>query len=204
MAKSSIGRGRIWYSPGMIAREHDGADSPRAARIEPATRETLPAVAALAGVIWRACYPGIITAAQIEYMLAKMYAIEVLTDELQRGIRYERLLAGNDFVGFASWGPTGQPPAFKLHKLYLHPAWQGRGLGSRLLRHCEREARRSGAEQLTLTVNKRNVKAIAAYERNGYVRTDAIVTDIGGGFVMDDYVFAKELNPSAKARDGGD
>jgi GNAT superfamily N-acetyltransferase len=168
----------------------------------PATEADLPAIARLADLIWRAHYPGIISTEQIAYMLAKMYSIETLQDEIRlRAIRYERLLVGDDFAGFASHGPTEQAKVFKLHKIYLCPAWHGRGLGSLLLRHCERETARLGAGRLMLTVNKQNTKAIAAYRRNGYAITDSVVTDIGGGFIMDDYVMAKQLFPAP--RDGG-
>ena len=52
--------------------------------------EHLPAISELAGVIWRACYPGIITHEQIDYMLARMYALDVLRDEIRsQGIRYD-------------------------------------------------------------------------------------------------------------------
>ena len=85
-------------------------------------------------------------------------------------------------------------PTFKLHKIYLHPDWQGRGLGSRLLQHCEGEILKSGGRRLILSVNKRNAKAIAAYQRNGFIIAKSVVTDIGGGFVMDDYVMAKNLS----------
>jgi diamine N-acetyltransferase len=43
--------------------------------IERATSEHLPEIAALAERVWRAHYPGIISHAQIEYMLARMYSI---------------------------------------------------------------------------------------------------------------------------------
>jgi ribosomal protein S18 acetylase RimI-like enzyme len=163
-------------------------------QILPASETDLPAIARLAGEIWRAHYPGIISTDQIEYMLAKMYSLETLREEIcLRAIRYERLLAGEEMAGFAAFGPTEQPELFKLHKIYLHPAWQGRGLGSLLLRHCEREARKLGANRLLLTVNKQNTKAMAVYQRNGFAITDSVRTDIGGGFVMDDYVMAKEL-----------
>jgi len=172
-----------------------------------ATEADLPAISKLAEIIWRACYPGIITTDQIDYMLARMYALETMSEEIQlQGIRYERLLAGNQLAGFASYGPTeaGTPrcgvrtaqhavPTFKLHKLYLHPHWQGRGLGSLLLQHCEREAGGLGARRLVLSVNKRNARAIQAYQRNGFAIAGAVVTDIGGGFVMDDYIMAKNL-----------
>jgi len=42
-------------------------------------------------------------------------------------------------------------------------------------------------------VNKRNAKAIAAYQRNGFVIADSVVTDIGHGFVMDDFIMTKKL-----------
>ena len=47
---------------------------------------------------------------------------------------------------------------------------------------------------MILSVNKRNTKAITAYRRNGYDVADSIVTDIGNGFVMNDYVMAKNLS----------
>jgi RimJ/RimL family protein N-acetyltransferase len=46
---------------------------------------------------------------------------------------------------------------------------------------------------LILNVNKQNLRAIRAYERNGFFVREAVVVDIGGGFVMDDYVMAKRL-----------
>ena len=166
-----------------------------------ATGTDLPAIARLAEVIWRAHYPGIISTEQIDYMLARMYSLETMREEIRlRAIRYERLLAGGEMIGFASYGPTETPGLFKLHKIYLHPAWHGRGLGSLLLRHCEHQARRLGADRLALAVNKRNTKAIAAYQRNGFAITDSVVTNIGAGFVMDDYVMAKDLRQPVRSK----
>ena len=159
-----------------------------------AKEEHLPAISALAGVIWRGCYPGIITHAQIDYMLARMYSLDVLRDEIRsQGVRYDLLLVDEKPAGFASYGPTSEPGVMKLHKLYLLPELHDRGLGSRLLQHVEREVRAEAGRRLILSVNKRNVRAIAAYQRNGFVTADSVVTDIGGGFVMDDYIMAKEL-----------
>ena len=128
-------------------------------------------------------------------MLARMYALDVLRDEIHsQGIRYDRLLMDGKLVGFASYGPTAEPGVMKLHKLYLLPELHGRGLGSRLLQHVEHEVRAEGGRRLILSVNKRNAKAIAAYQRNGFVIADSVVTDIGDGFVMDDYIMAKDLS----------
>ena len=107
-----------------------------------AQEEHLPAVSELAGVIWRACYPGIITHAQIDYMLAQMYALDVLRDEIRfQGICYDLLRGDGKPAGFASFGPASEPGVMKLHKLYLLPELHGCGLGSRLLQHVEGEVR---------------------------------------------------------------
>ena len=46
---------------------------------------------------------------------------------------------------------------------------------------------------LVLAVNKANAKAISAYTKYGFRIREAIVQDIGGGFVMDDYVMVKDV-----------
>jgi ribosomal protein S18 acetylase RimI-like enzyme len=162
-----------------------------AIRIVPATAESLDSISQLAGVIWRACYPGILSSEQIDYMLDRMYALNVLRDEItSAGIHYDLLLADDELIGFASYGPAA-PATFKLHKLYLHPEYHGRGLGALLLRHCEEQVQALGARKLVLNVNKNNSKAIATYRRCGFDVAASEVTDIGGGFVMDDYVMEK-------------
>ncbi|MGC3957079.1 MAG: GNAT family N-acetyltransferase [Verrucomicrobiota bacterium] len=177
---------------------NNSATTPNRALILPATEEHLPALAELAGVIWRQHYPGIISREQIEYMLGKMYALETLRTELrEKQIRFVRLLVAERFVGFASFGPQPEPDVMKLHKCYLLPEMHGHGYGSLLLQHCEQEVRRLGAKRLILAVNKHNTKAVAAYQRNGFVIAESVITDFGSGFVMDDYLMAKPLNHQA-------
>jgi ribosomal protein S18 acetylase RimI-like enzyme len=62
------------------------------------------------------------------------------------------------------------------------------------LQHVEREVRAGAGRRLILSVNKRNTRALAAYRRNGFIITESVITDIGGGFVMDDYIMAKDLS----------
>jgi ribosomal protein S18 acetylase RimI-like enzyme len=62
-----------------------------------------------------------------------------------------------------------------------------------MLGHVERRALDRGSRTLILQVNKRNEKAIKLYRRSGFAIREEVVVDIGGGFVMDDYVMAKRL-----------
>ena len=154
--------------------------------ILPAGPEHVANIARLAGVVWRAHYPGIISGEQIDYMLARMYDLDVLRDEIANGVTYLRALEGDELLGFAAYGSSGKK--IKLHKLYVHPAHQRRGIGKALLESVEQQCY---GRTLMLTVNKRNDQAIAAYKKHGFTIRDSVVVDIGGGFVMDDYVMEK-------------
>ena len=161
--------------------------------IRAAEVEDLATVRALAQEIWPACYKEIISAAQIEYMLEQMYSLEQLRADAAAGIAFDLLLEGEVPIGFASYGATGNHGECKLHKLYLLPSHHGRGLGSLLIRHVIDTMKKRGFATLVLNVNKRNAAAIAAYRRNGFVTREEVVIDIGGGFVMDDYVMTLSL-----------
>ena len=44
-----------------------------------------------------------------------------------------------------------------------------------------------GGKTVSFSVNKDNRPAINTYERFEVVTAEAVITEIGGGFVMDDY-----------------
>jgi len=147
----------------------------------------------LAYRIWHAHYPGIITPEQIDYMLERGYTRPVIMDEIKnKGVIWLAIKTGETMIGFASVGPYA-PHTMKLHKLYLLPDHHGAGIGARALAEVEQIARDSAASALVLNVNRHNSKAIRAYERAGWHVAEEVVVDIGNGYVMDDYVMAKQL-----------
>jgi len=163
-------------------------------RIAPMRAADADAIARLAEVIWRAHYPALIGHAQIDYMLAQRYNRDVMLDELRRDdLWWDVLTLDGEPAGFASYFLTGEAGEMKLDKLYVHPQHQRRGLGGMLIEHCCRAAHARGCTRLILAVNKRNASAIAAYRKNGFDVMSAVVKDIGGGFVMDDYIMARAL-----------
>jgi ribosomal protein S18 acetylase RimI-like enzyme len=169
---------------------------PLSIRVVGATEADLPAVAELAGVIWRRHYPGIITPEQIEYMLALGYSREALRRFVEEaGAGLVLAYVGERLSGFAAYYRTDGTDELKLDKLYVHQDYHGRGVGSRLIGQVESAARRQRRPTLTLNVNKNNIRAIAAYARNGFAIRESVVVDIGGGFVMDDYVMVKRVSP---------
>jgi diamine N-acetyltransferase len=159
--------------------------------------EHLPVISRLADIIWGHHYPGIISEAQIDYMLKRMYGVDVLRQELESAVVYNCLFADSELVGYSAHSPAVNE--MKLHKLYVHPAHQRKGFGSLLLVEVERDTRARRYETLILAVNKANQQAIAAYRKHGFTIREAVVVDIGGGFVMDDYVMEKKM--AALSRD---
>ena len=159
--------------------------------LEGVTDVSLPEVARLAESIWWQCYPPIIGAAQVHYMLGRGYALPALRDELRTGSRFFLLRAGPRAVGFLAWRPV-EREAF-LDKLYLEPAYQGRGLGQRMLAEVIAQATHAGLAGLTLRVNRHNGPAIRAYRRAGFAIRATDCKPIGGGFVMDDYLMWRPL-----------
>jgi GNAT superfamily N-acetyltransferase len=167
--------------------------------IAPLGEGDIDAICVLAREIWRRHYPPIIGTAQTEYMLAQRYTPDVIREEIARDdFWWDTLAEDGAYVAFASSFRLTPGRAIKLDKLYVHPERQRRGYGAALIEHtCER-ARRLGCDRVVLAVNKRNDGAIAAYRKLGFDVAEAVVKDIGGGFVMDDYIMEKIL-PSAAA-----
>jgi ribosomal protein S18 acetylase RimI-like enzyme len=150
------------------------------------------ALVALAQRVWRAHYPGIITPAQIEYMLAQRYKPGLVRQLLARGDLWLAARAGAALVGFAHGHALAQGD-YKLDKLYVDNAWQRHGIGGLLIAEVARRAGAHGYDRLVLRVNRRNQQAIDAYLKHGFQVATVVVEDIGGGYVMDDYVMVREL-----------
>jgi ribosomal protein S18 acetylase RimI-like enzyme len=162
-----------------------------------ATIEDIPLLRSLAQRIWRECYPGIIRVEQIEFMLEWMYSEEQLRREIAEGVVWEVVEETGEAIGFLSFQREADGRV-KLNKLYLLPEHQGRGHSRGLLDRIMGQAQALGAHEVWLQVNKRNARAVAAYKKAGFEIAEETVFDIGGGFVMDDYLMAGKVHHTHK------
>jgi diamine N-acetyltransferase len=168
--------------------------APSAITIAVADAADIPEIQRLADEIWRRHYPGIITEAQIDYMLAAGYSSEALTDILRTAegglaiARWDRRA-----VGFAAWRPATGAREMKLEKLYVLPQHHRTGIGRALIEHVVARARDGRYDAVALNVNRRNTGAIAAYERCRFRVRERGDFPIGNGFVMEDYVMVRYL-----------
>jgi ribosomal protein S18 acetylase RimI-like enzyme len=168
--------------------------------LTPVTEPDFPVLRELAGAIWRQRYVGIISAAQIDHMLAGRFSDAALREHVRAADRWLELLrvsgtpvgyCGCELTSVDSDGSEASSAAMKLGQLYVLESHRGMGLGRFMLAHVEGRARELGRRALWLQVNKQNASAVAFYRAAGFEVVREAVFEIGGGFVMDDYVMAK-------------
>lgn len=156
-------------------------------KISVATQEQLPIVHDLAHQIWPSTYGHILSKDQFDYMMEMMYSIDSLEKQL---ITKPFLLVEDEgqYIGFASyeinWENTNKT---KIHKLYVLPQIQGKGIGKLLINHISEIAKNAHNSDLILTVNRFN-KAKDFYTKLGFQITEEKQFQIGRGYIMDDYV----------------
>jgi GNAT superfamily N-acetyltransferase len=64
------------------------------------------------------------------------------------------------------------PGVAELKRMWVRDDWRGAGLGSRLLRHLEDQARALGHDAVRLDTNAALTEAISMYQRAGYRAID--------------------------------
>ena len=149
------------------------------------------AIQRMAHVIWPLVYDWMITREQISYMLEMMYRPEKIVQEMEDGTQYHWVYSDSEKIGFFSCGPLSESGDFPLHKLYIHPEKQGQGGGKLAIQKVEQLALEQKANRISLRVNRTNQKAINFYLGIGFEIDCADCAEIGGGFVMDDYILTK-------------
>jgi ribosomal protein S18 acetylase RimI-like enzyme len=160
--------------------------------IRPITPDDVPAIVELARTTWLDAYGDIISPEQIDYMLAQRYDHARLRFDAEDPQKWlcQAYLDGV-LAGFAAC--EIHKGEFKLDKLYIHPSMQRKGIGAALVGHVAAIARERGFFAMILAVNKQNEQAVRAYTQYGFRVREKAVTDIGHGFVMDDYIMEKPL-----------
>ncbi len=164
--------------------------------IKVATKNHIEAVEALAREIWTEHYIPIIGKEQVAYMLARFQSAQAISEQIANGYLYFLIQEAGQFIGYISVQPKEQE--LFLSKIYVLSSWRGRGYGRKAVRFVEGLAKGKGLTKIVLTVNKNNTLAIKAYEAIGFKKVEAIVQDIGHGFVMDDYRMEKEIEEGSE------
>jgi diamine N-acetyltransferase len=154
----------------------------------------IPLLIELANATWFETYLPILPEGQAAFMFERIFSEQALASSL---------LSEKDFswlafeekkpAAFAMMSSENQEPgALKISKLYVHPTFQGWGLGKTLLHTIEQQALEKGFTSLTLNVNRFNEKAISFYKKHNF--TIQYETDIRYfQFWLNDFVMSRNI-----------
>jgi GNAT superfamily N-acetyltransferase len=156
--------------------------------IRPATVQDIPMIRELTYRIWPQTYAPILSEEQIAYMLGKMYNPETLTAQMAEPT-HQFVLCYDDAqaVAFAAYSEI-EENAYKLHKIYVLPGQQGKGVGRYIIDYIAGDIITKGVAILYLNVNRYNYPALSFYEKTGFTLFKEEDIDIGNGYFMNDYV----------------
>ena len=159
--------------------------------IRPASFEDITFIRDIAAKTWPVAYGTILSKEQLNYMLEMIYSHQALEMQLKDHHYFFLALLNYKPVGFCSFSKI-EGNIFKLHKLYVLPAYQKKGLGDSLLKIAETTAKSMDGTHLQLNVNRNN-NAQNFYRKKGFgiIREEDI--DIGNGYFMNDFIMEKPL-----------
>ncbi|QYA48159.1 GNAT family N-acetyltransferase [Nosocomiicoccus ampullae] len=81
-------------------------------------------------------------------------------------------------VGFINLNETNKPNIYDLTAIYLLPAYQGKGIGTKLIKHSIQEV--EVFEEVFLEVEKSNINAVNFYKKLGFKIVDEYDDEFDG------------------------
>lgn len=150
-------------------------------------------MADFASSIWREYWTERLPEGQTEYMIKKFQSAEAMTRQLEsENYSYFYIVADGVKAGYT--GLSVRDDYLFLSKLYILKDFRHRGIATEAFYKIVEFAKAHDRKRIVLTVNKGNINAIKAYKKLGFIQADAVVTDIGCGYVMDDYIMEYRLS----------
>lgn len=145
-------------------------------------------LAALASKIWHEYWTEILTESQIEYMLENFQSVNAIEKQLAEEHYNYYFISDENNENIGYFGISNKENYMFLSKLYLSEEYRRKGIGKAAFEKIKQLTAKENMSTIRLTVNKYNTNTINAYKKWGFIITDAVITDIGSGFVMDDYI----------------
>lgn len=148
--------------------------------------DAVPIIKNLANIIWPLTYSEIISPQQVDYMMELIYSSSSLKKQIEKGHQFIIAYDDEKPVAFASYSAKeNKPTIFHLHKIYILPNQQGKGIGKQLMAYIKEDIK--PASTLQLNVNRKN-KALQFYQKMGFKIISEEDIDIGNDFYMNDYI----------------
>ena len=159
-----------------------------------ATEKQILEVEKAAEKVWYNYYKDIFSVEQIAYMLEKYQSKSALERQMSEGFIYYMLLSDNEFAGYMCISARGD--CVNLERLYIQAEYRRRGLAKKTIAHLDSifsspEIGYTHIRKIRVKVERKNSFAKNVYEHLGFRVVGEADTDIGGGFVCQDYIMER-------------
>lgn len=150
---------------------------------------------------WPLTYGSILSKAQLDYMLALFYSTEALQENAyEKNHHFLLVKENNEALAFLSYEHQYQgKPVTRIHKIYILPETQGKGIGKLLIDRVEALANETKSEKLSLNVNRYN-NAQFFYRKLGFEIVGEEDVKLDYGYLMEDYIMEKSLTAKGPNR----
>ena len=155
--------------------------------------EDIKVTAQLAQKIWNQHYVPIIGQDQVNYMVEKFQSEFAISNQLKEAYLYYYIEHSGKPCGYLALLPNKEKSRLMISKIYIDVDFRGNNLGTELLNFTISKSKEEQFKTIWLTVNKNNTKSIEWYKQKGFEIKEAVVFDIGNGFIMDDYLLEKSV-----------
>lgn len=157
--------------------------------IKQSTLEDCAVLAALAEEIWTEHYTPLIGNSQVTYMLENFQSTQSIAKQMtDDAYLYFIAYADDEPCGYCAVKWEDETNTIFLSKLYVKQTHRKKGAAKALLQSFV--SAYPDYEKIYLTVNKNNEASISAYKSIGFEISDSVISDIGNGFVMDDFIMS--------------
>ena len=146
----------------------------------------------LAKEIWTQHYTPIIGTEQVVFMLKNIQSEQAIISDIDSGQVYDIVYYSDIPCAYSAYKLDNN--TIFLSKFYVKQNHRGKGIAREMLKRIEAYAHKHKSVRVWLKCNKYNTDSISAYKKLGFSVAEACITDIGDGFIMDDYVLEKVLS----------
>jgi nitroimidazol reductase NimA-like FMN-containing flavoprotein (pyridoxamine 5'-phosphate oxidase superfamily)/ribosomal protein S18 acetylase RimI-like enzyme len=161
------------------------------------TKTQIAEIAALAKEIWTEHYEPIIGIDQVNYMLDKYQSTEAIFNQINNDdFRYYMAYMNGILAGYISVKLNNESKEIFLSKVYINKCFRHNGIFKEFIKLIRQLCEDNGLTSVWLTVNKNNHASIEVYNKTGFKIVEDLVSDIGNGFVMDDYKMKLDFTTS--------
>ena len=144
--------------------------------------------------IWKEHYYTCVDKGLTDYVFKLYMSEEAVRRQFSEGSRFYYVKAnGKDGKKAGYFSIYPKEGKMYLSKLYLHKDYRGRGLSKDIISFIKEEAKKEDLHEIFLNVNRANVKSIEAYKHLGFYIAEEVETNLGDGFIAQDYIMELKI-----------